>query len=303
MEKLIPFFIAVIFLISCEKEHSAELKEDSTNNVINDFHDKNREDQELFSIDHAGSNTVSASGGATIHLPASGFITEDGSAVTGKINVSVKEIYGPGEMILNDMPTTAGGRLLESGGEFLVKVFQNSKPLKLAPGKFIRIAIPNKGKNLQAMQVFKGVPDADGNVNWAVNNNPGNFVVGDSTLFSKADLFSDDINRINCDKFINDPTVEFTVFPGNAPSGDSTNVFVHLTGRNTVVKMNWTRGLQYFKSNMLLAVPSTIVGISVKNGKLFASIMAVSIQNGGSVTMNLTPFTEDQLKSRLSQLR
>ena len=135
------------------------------------------------------------------------------------------------------------------------------------------------------------------------NTSPGNVVVGDSTLFSNTNLFCDEINWINCDKFVNEPTVEFTVYPGNAPSGDSTNVFVHLTGRNTVVKMNWTQGLNYFKSNMLLAVPSTIVGISTKNGQLFASIGAANVQHGGSTAMNFVPYTEKELKDRLLKLR
>jgi hypothetical protein len=207
------------------------------------------------------------------------------------------------EMIFNNMPTVSDGRLLESGGEFEIKVTQNNTALKLAPGNFIKIGLPNIGRDMKGMQVFKGVPDVAGDVNWVLNSNPGNFVVGDSTLFSNSNLFSDDINWINCDKFINEPTVEYTVYPGNAPSGDSTNVFVHLTGRNTVVKMNWLQGLAYFRSNMLLAVPSTIVGISTKNGELFASINSINIQNGGSVTMSFLPYTEKKLKDRLSKLR
>ena len=206
-------------------------------------------------------------------------------------------------MIFNNMPSTSNGKLLESGGEFQITVSQNNTPLKLAPGNFIKIGIPNKGVNLQGMQVFKGVVDASGEVDWVVNSNPGNLVVGDSLLFSNTNLFSDDVSWINVDKFINDPTVSFTVYPGNFPSNDSTNVFVHLTGRNSVVKMNWVQGLSYFKSDMVLAVPSTIVGISTKHGQLFASITPVNVQGGSSVTMNFLPYTEQQLKDRLSKLR
>lgn len=206
-------------------------------------------------------------------------------------------------MILNNMPTVSDGKLLESGGEFQITVAQNNSPLKLAPGQFIKISIPNTGRNLQGMQVFKGVPDSAGEVNWKLNTNPGNFVVQDSTLFANSNLFSDDVNWINVDKFVNEPTVAFSVYPGNFPSGDSTNVFVHLTGRNTVVKMNWLQGQSYFKSDMLLAVPSTIIGLSTKNGEMYASITSVDVRGGASVTMNFLPYTEKQLKDRLSKLR
>ncbi|MGZ5135451.1 MAG: hypothetical protein ACXWCG_09890 [Flavitalea sp.] len=304
MKKLSGLFITLAILIfSCEPERSYVAKETDVNNTVTDFHAKQRKEQQIFSVDASNSGVISAFQGARLFLPPNGFVTLNGSPVSGNIQVSVKEIYTPMEMIFNNMPTTSNGRLLESGGEFEIVVSQNNTPLKLAAGNFVKIGIPNKGINLQGMQVFKGVVDASGKVDWVVNSNPGNLVVGDSLLFSNTNLFSDEVNWINVDKFINDPTVEFTVYPGNFPSGDSTNVFVHLTGRNTVVKMDWVQGLSFFKSDMLLAVPSTIVGISTKNGQLFASVTPVNIQGGSSVTMNFLPYSEQQLKDRLSKLR
>jgi len=78
---------------------------------------------------------------------------------------------------------------------------------------------------------------------------------------------------------------------------------VHLTGRNSLVKMNWTQGLSYFKSDNVLAVPSTIVGISIKNGQLYASLKTVNIQAGQSVTLNFTAYTEAELKAKLALLQ
>jgi hypothetical protein len=303
-KKLIPFFTAItIIVVSCQHEVPDAVKKTSTFKTINDFHEMARKEQQSFTINNTSGDVITTSRQTKLYLPANGFITEDGRRVTGNINVSVKEIYTPVEMIFNDMPTTSGNLLLESGGEFRVKASQNNESLKLAPGSYIRIGIPDIGRNMQGMQVFNGTLNAAGSVNWAVNANPGNFVVGDSTLFSKSNLFCDSINWINCDRFINEPTVEFSVYPGNAPSGDSTNVLIHLTGRNTVVKMSWTQGLNYFKSTSLLAVPSTIVGISVRHGQLYASVISVNVQNGQSVTLNFLPYTEQQLKERLSQLR
>lgn len=304
MKKLNGLFIAVtVFIISCHPELSDARKEAGANKTVSEFHTKNRKEQQVFTTSATTSNVITTSKGAKLYLPSNGFVTSGGSAVSGNIEVSVKEIYTPMEMIINNMPTVSDGKLLESGGEFQVTVTQNGAPLELAPGNFLKIGLPDINRDLRGMQVFKGVPDTAGQVNWVLNSNPGNFVVQDSTLFANSNLFSNEVDWINVDKFISEPTVEFTVQPGNAPSGDSTNVFVHITGRNTVVKMNWTQGLSYFKTNSLLAVPCTIVGISTKNGELYASVTPVNIQNGGSVTMNFSLYTEQQLKSRLSQLR
>lgn len=291
-----------ILLMSCEKEMSEETGHASIT-AIDDYHEKYRKEVQAFSFNTTTGNPITTSKGAKLYLPVNGFVTEDGRPVTGKVSISLKEIYTPGEMILSDMPTIAGGKLLESAGEFQIRAYQNNNPLKLSPGNFIQIDLPASGRDMFGMQVFNGVADANGDVNWVLNTNPGNIVVRDSLLFSDASLFADDINWLNCDKFINDPTVEYTVYPGNAPGGDSTNVFVHLTGRNSVVKMNWTRGLNYFNSNMLLAVPSTIVGISAKDGRLYASISSATVSNGSSITMNFIPYSEEELKSRLEQLR
>jgi hypothetical protein len=298
----ILILIVLMMGLSCQKEHSEEVSKGSLR-IVSDFHEKNRSEVQVFSHNAATAKVITTSRGAKVHIPTNGFETQDGRPVTGNVTISVKEIYTPGEMILNNMPTTASGRLLESAGEFEIKVSQNNNPLKLSAGSFIQIDIPRTVQDLQGMQVFNGTPNADGNIEWAVNTSPGNVVVRDSLLFSDAKLFADDINWINCDKFINDPTVEFSAFPGNAPGSDSTNVFVHLTGRNTVVKMNWTQGLNYFKADKLLAVPSTIVGISAKNGLLYASIIPVTVTQGSSITMNFLPYTEKELKDKLAKLR
>ena len=284
-----------------KKEKSEEVGKGAMT-IINAYHQKYREELQSFSV-NTSNGLVTTASGTKVRFPANGFITDDGTTASGNVSIRIKEIYTPADMIMANMPTTSNGRLLESGGEFQIVASQNNKSLKLAPGTFIQIDFPTAGRDMNGMQVFNGVPDADENIDWVLNSNPGNFVVPDSLLFSGAKLFADNINWINCDKFINDPTVEYTVYPGNAPSGDSTNVFVHLTGRNSVVKMNWTRGLDYFNSNTLLPVPSSIIGISVKNGKLHASITPVTIVNGMSTTLNFIPYTEAELKVELQKLK
>ncbi|MEI9808380.1 MAG: hypothetical protein WDO16_11195, partial [Bacteroidota bacterium] len=293
--------LAAVLFTGCQPETSFLQKEKQTS--LSDFYKSNSSPAQTFAVNNVSGGVMTTSGGAKIHFPANGFVTESGAPVSGNVDIAVKEIFTPIDMILNNMPAMSGGLPLESGGEFEVKVTKNGQRLKLASGNFLQIEIPARANvDMNGMQVFNGVKDAKGNIDWSPNSTPGNFVVGDSTLFTHSSLFCDSVNWINCDKFYNEPTVSFSVYPANAPSNDSTNVFVHLTGRNSVVKMNWTQGLSYFNSDKLLAVPSTIVGISIKNGQLYASVTPVSVQNGQSVTMDFAPYTEAQLKQKLSQL-
>jgi len=294
--------VMALLFAACEPEIS--FVKEKIPASLDGFYQKQRGVTQPFSISNTSGGVITTSKGGKIYLPANGFETLSGGAVSGSVDISVKEILTPQDMIFNNIPTTSGGLLLESGGMYNIKVTKDNQPLRLKAGNFLRIVLPNiPGTDMNGMQVFNGRADAKGDVDWVPNNAPGNFVVRDSIMFSNSSLFTDSINWINCDKFINDPTVPYTVYPGNAPSNDSTNVFVHLTGLNSIVKMNWTQGLSYFKSDNLLAVPSTLVGISIKNGQLYASLKAVNVQAGQSVTLNFTAYTESELKAKLAQLQ
>jgi len=303
MKSVISLFaIVVVCLAACETEKSFT-DDGKIQTSLTDFYSSNRSPVQAFTVSGISGGVVTTSHGVIIHLPANGFVTMNETPVTGNVDIAVSEIVTPAEMILNNMPTTSGGLPLESGGEFRITARKNNQALKLAPGNFLRIEIPDRSNvNMNNMQVFNGKMNSRGEVDWTANNNPGNFVVRDSMMFAKSSLFCDSIEWINCDKFINEPTVRFDVYPGNAPSNDSTNVFVHLTGRNTIVKMNWTQGLSYFTSDKVLPVQSTIIGISIKNGKLFAALLPIMVTNNQSVTLNFAATTEEQLKQRLAQL-
>ena len=292
--------IIATITLSCQRNLPDEIGV-KTLTTIAKFSQTARQEQQSFVVNAGTTNVVVTKKGTKVSFPGNGFVNQEGFPVTGDVEISVKDIFTPMDMILNDMPTVSGNQLLESGGEFKITASQNNKLLRLAPGTYIKIEIPDFGVDMSGMKVFNGVADANKNIDWVVNNNPGNFVVPDSLLLN-SNLFSDDINWINCDKVLNEPTATFTVFPGNGPYGDSANVFVHLTGRKTVARMNWIPGLSYYKSDNLPAVPSTIVGISVKNGQFFASITPVNVLEGGSVTMSFSAYTEEQLKERLSKL-
>jgi hypothetical protein len=294
--------LVIVLLTACGPDKSY-VDDGEIHTSLTDFYSSNRTTVQTFSVSSSSGGVATTSHGAIIHLPANGFVTSEGTPVTGNVDISVKEIVTPAEMILNNMPTMSGGLPLESGGEFHITVTKGNQRLKLAPGNLLRIEIPDRSNvSMSNMQVFNGKANSRGEVDWTANNNPGNFVVRDSMMFAKSSLFCDSIEWINCDKFINEPTVRFDVYPGNAPSNDSTNVFVHLTGRNTIVKMNWTQGLSYFTSDKVLPVQSTIIGISIKNGKLSAALQPVMVTNNQSITLNFVAMTEEQLKQRLAQL-
>lgn len=298
-QQLLLGLIAIAILGGCQPENSFTREDVQTS--VEDFYKKNRTTEQTFTLSSTNGGVKTTSAGNKVYIPENAFVTKTGTPVTGDVSISVKEYLTVYDMIMNNMPTMADGVPLESGGEFKISATKNNQELELASGKFVRIQMA-KGSSNNGMQVFNGTEDTQGNVNWTLNQTPGNIVVGDSTLFAGSSLFSSSMGWLNCDKFYNEPTVSFRANPVNAPSGDSINVFVHLTGKNTIVKMNWTRGLPYFESDKLLAVPSTFVGISVRNGKFYAGFASANVKDGGSVTLSFSPYTEKELKKKLGEL-
>jgi hypothetical protein len=298
-QQIMGSLIAIVILVGCQPENSFTREDVQTS--VEDFYKKNRVSEQSYTVSATSGGVKTTAAGNKIYFPDNAFVTKTGTPVTGEVSISVKEYLTPFDMILNNMPTMADGIPLESGGEYKISATSNNQELELATGKFVRIQM-TKGNSNNAMQVFKGTEDNQGNVNWTLNQTPGNIVVGDSTLFAGSSLFSSSIGWLNCDKFYNEPTVSFRANPVNAPSGDSINVFVHLTGKNTIVKMSWTRGLPYFESDKLLAVPSTFVGIGVRNGKFYAGFASSNVKEGGSVTLNFSACSEKELKKKLAEL-
>ncbi|MGZ5191112.1 MAG: hypothetical protein ACXWCZ_08845 [Flavisolibacter sp.] len=278
-------------MFSCQGEIDTPFIEKQVS--LQEFFTKNAPPSKKLSANSTSTIFFSTSNGTNIRFPANAFVTKAGVPVTGDVNIEVQEILDPMNMILANKPTTSNGALLESGGEFYIRVTKNNEELKLAPNAFINIDLK---KNYTGMSVFNGAPQADGTVNWVQNTNTGNFVFPDS--LGKTKMFADSVEWINCDKFYNDPTITYSVLPGNCPLIDSTKIYLHLTGRNTVMSFP-KNGI----SNQLIASPATIVAICVKEGTLYTSVMSVVLQDGKSVTLQFSESTEDALKRKLQTLK
>jgi hypothetical protein len=121
--------------------------------------DKNAPKSEIFTMSATQSFTLTTSKGTTILFPASSLLDETGKAVTGSVDISVKEVQKPSEMLFADKPTVIqdGGGLLVSFGEIKVNAAQNGKALKLrdtVPLNVNMVFVPNAAQ-LNRMPMWK----------------------------------------------------------------------------------------------------------------------------------------------------
>ncbi len=80
------------------------------------------------------------------------------------IEIQLKEFYTPEQIILNNLNTQAGSRLLETQGAIKVEAYCNNKLLNLKRGKKLDLYFPNLNDN-NDYQLFSGKEDENG-VNW-----------------------------------------------------------------------------------------------------------------------------------------
>jgi hypothetical protein len=114
-------------------------------------------------------------------------------------------------------------------------------------------------------------------------------------------LMSDSLSWINIDKFINEPLINYTINPGNTPNIDSTIVFLHLTGRNSVLQ--FPKKDNKFFSHQMIEAQATVLGFCSINGIMYFSMVPVNMKNHGSATLNFAQATEAEIKQKLSTLK
>jgi hypothetical protein len=118
---------------------------------------------QVFSIANNGSTTITAKHGLRLEVKKEDFESDDGATVKGTVELTVKELVTPQQMIASDCPTVSDGRLLETAGSYFIGASGNGSKLRLKQGKKIRIEFPKRGDN---MELFYGQRMADGSMNW-----------------------------------------------------------------------------------------------------------------------------------------
>ncbi len=306
--KKTALFLSLLIIFSCKKEYSA-FYTSSSYSSLKEFFSANAKQSEFFVINSSKNISLKTRGGSKIIFEANSFVDSLNQPVAGDINMEVKEILSPAEMIYTRAYPISDGKLLASGGQFYVHAMKNARALKLASGKQMQIKLPNLGISMGGMQVFNGIPtnsDTGSIVNWKQNSNPRNVVAFDSLnisglgALSPRSLFSDKIEWINCDQFVYDPKISYTFNYPNPGEFDEIIVFVVFNGRNVCASLGYLKNQSMISSNYLISAPATIVGLAKKGKKLFASVQSTVLLNGGSSTLSFIEYSDVTLKLKLS---
>ena len=115
---------------------------------------------------HADRDTIiETQSGMVCSVPANAFINANGKAVTGTVQLYIKEATDPLTIIKAGLSTRSGDRLLETGGMFFLDARQGNDILKIDTAKRIYAQLPVSSPK-PGMQLFSGKRMADGSIDW-----------------------------------------------------------------------------------------------------------------------------------------
>lgn len=93
--------------------------------------DSTATNQQFLSIDAEQSNNLRTPAGARLQLEAYSFVNANGEAVSGQVEIGLREVYQGEKMLLNDLSSSPTDELWESAGIFQIEAQQNGVSLQL----------------------------------------------------------------------------------------------------------------------------------------------------------------------------
>ncbi len=118
-----------------------------------------REDPHLqhFIIDSSNSGELISKSGLIISYPACAFMSRIyQKRVFGPVEVVLKELYTPAEILLYGHPTTSDGALMEAFVQFQIRAFQDGQPLELIVPLQVSLPVTRLGEKSRQIHTYCG---------------------------------------------------------------------------------------------------------------------------------------------------
>jgi len=118
--------------------------------------------EQSFSLNGEKRTQIFGKDGTKLWLEPNTFVHKNGKIPTEEIDLRLTECYSFGNMLLADLTTTSGDKILQTGGMLKIEAFADGQELVIAEGKNIQTAVPTREFD-KDMQLFYGEKHSDEN--------------------------------------------------------------------------------------------------------------------------------------------
>ncbi|MEY4928019.1 MAG: hypothetical protein RI894_2455 [Bacteroidota bacterium] len=120
------------------------------------FAKMNPENEQHFTQKSSEDIVLQGKNGTTVHIESGSLQFADGSFPTGEVKFTLREAYDYSSMMQNALSTTSDDKLLETGGMVYIAAEADGKPLEMAKGKTMSVAMPTINPDNKDMRLFYG---------------------------------------------------------------------------------------------------------------------------------------------------
>ena len=243
--------------------------------------------------------------GSRFVFPPNAFVTPTGQAVTGTVQVAVREFLNPSDAIFSRVLPTSAGQPLVSGGMVWAFATQASRTVLLRDGVPYTVHMPQRfgAAALPVLNYHIGVPlDSSGALSVV------DFVqdIGGSVFpfADTASLATDTFGYVAAGLQIGFPDTDtFNIaLTGQTLAGPQAAVYAIPRGANAVFAVQPFNGSR--KDNLIFGETAWhFVGMTVVDGRFYAGLVTVEdTRTGDTYTVNLAETTPGEFKTKIDAL-
>lgn len=270
MKKMLPIFgILSLFIgfVSCSNDTVTEPIYSPSGEALKNLFASNLEaitQEDVF--DASELYTFTSEKGVKVIINGACLKKQNGAPVSGQVQLKYIEIFDRGTMLATNKPTVGllngEPHLLTSGGEFLVKVYQNGEELITDCGFTIHAPTSITGGTDNDMEVFAGTIDANDNLFWENITQTTDFWIGFNQASNEEayNAFVSNFEWFNYDRFV-DLGQGFTYVTFQTPVGfNSSNSYIFMAAKSN------PHALAYASTKMPIGTEVYYILVSEYNG-------------------------------------
>ncbi len=246
-----------------------------------------------FTVNASSGGFVTGTDGVSASFAPNAFRMQNGSTVTGDVQITLVEALEVGDMLWLNKQTLGNDngqmRPLVSGGQFFLNATQSGQQLRLAPGATF-VNVPTTSFDDPNMAVFSGTVDGDGIATWDPWDNNPLQNVGDSTGYN---FPNDSLGWVNCDYFMGgSPLTGVQVTCPVGHTNDNTFVWIVFTAQNSMTGIS-VGSTNVFSTGSYYQLPVgmnvQVVALSKINDVYSSSFTSAVVTQGMNLSITLQP--------------
>jgi hypothetical protein len=271
---------------------------------LDSFYDDNKEEEQEFIIDSAGTNCfITAKKGTRICVPRESLQFSNGTDITYPFTLKVVELYSIKDMILWKIPATAGTSILETSAAVRVRAFKNGTEVFLKPGTSYLLETASFASTNSGMLSYYGF-DNGGNNDWTntLSNILPGFVDTISAVIATPTFYSLTVANtgwISCARLHSSPNATTTLsLTASGTNTQNIHVYISFTSFKGLTKVN-----NFSSIPIPLATQVTLVAIGKKsNGDFVINQQSFALTANQQVALSMGVISEANLLAALAAL-